>query len=391
MPSRELVTMTEIAELAQVRRPTVSNWRRRHEDFPRPVRDHGSQPLFDAEQVAAWLARRPIPAEDGRRRPAERTYGDRFRANLRLRAVVHALDLLRDALARTDMTRFPLALAALRAVADRPLPDTGQEIARLARAVEDERPDLSGVFTPLLVDPPPQAGVIAGMVEDLIQAAGPAGAAEHLIDWIDRALSLRAQYMTPAGITDLVAFLVGDVTNRRVFDPAAGTGSLLLRVLDTGTARAVTAADLDPEVLRTLRHRLLCHGIAAEVVRADSLDAWAVPESDVILVDPPFLPGEREAEKHGPLAWAEQAVRHLAPGGRAYVVVPVWALTRQGNLPTVRLRESLLARGALTKVIQLPRRIHSFRTGTELAVLVLAPPGEGGDEVVLCNADRIAD
>lgn len=32
-----LMSMTEIAELAQVRRPVVTTWRRRYADFPQPV------------------------------------------------------------------------------------------------------------------------------------------------------------------------------------------------------------------------------------------------------------------------------------------------------------------------------------------------------------------
>ena len=33
-----LMTMTDIAELAEVQRPVVTTWRRRHADFPAPGR-----------------------------------------------------------------------------------------------------------------------------------------------------------------------------------------------------------------------------------------------------------------------------------------------------------------------------------------------------------------
>src|SRR5690606_34514943 len=52
-----LISMPEIAELAGVRRPVVTNWRRRHHDFPAPVDKHHSTLLFDADQVVDWLAR----------------------------------------------------------------------------------------------------------------------------------------------------------------------------------------------------------------------------------------------------------------------------------------------------------------------------------------------
>ncbi|MFD0903453.1 N-6 DNA methylase [Actinomadura sediminis] len=74
-----LVSSSDIARRAGVQRAAVSNWRRRHADFPAPVvRSPGE--LFKAEQVAIWLGQRAIPA--GSRRPDEAegtTFGDRFR------------------------------------------------------------------------------------------------------------------------------------------------------------------------------------------------------------------------------------------------------------------------------------------------------------------------
>ncbi|WP_131739094.1 N-6 DNA methylase [Actinomadura roseirufa] len=71
--------MADIARLAGVRRPAVSNWRRRHPDFPTAA---GRSPheMFDAGEVAGWLDRRPISA--AARTPDEppgTTFGDRFR------------------------------------------------------------------------------------------------------------------------------------------------------------------------------------------------------------------------------------------------------------------------------------------------------------------------
>ncbi len=50
-----LMTMTDVAELADVQRPVVSTWRRRHADFPAPAGGDGSQPLFNTGEIAAWL------------------------------------------------------------------------------------------------------------------------------------------------------------------------------------------------------------------------------------------------------------------------------------------------------------------------------------------------
>ncbi|WP_322780514.1 hypothetical protein [Frankia sp. Cas4] len=39
-----LISMPEIAELAGVQRPVVTNWRRRHRDFPPSAGGHASAP-----------------------------------------------------------------------------------------------------------------------------------------------------------------------------------------------------------------------------------------------------------------------------------------------------------------------------------------------------------
>ena len=49
------VNAGDIARLAGVGRAAVSNWRRRHDDFPRPVGGTSSSPLFSLVEVERWL------------------------------------------------------------------------------------------------------------------------------------------------------------------------------------------------------------------------------------------------------------------------------------------------------------------------------------------------
>ncbi|MGH4018952.1 MAG: N-6 DNA methylase [Pseudonocardiaceae bacterium] len=378
MSDRELVTMTEIAEFAEVRRPTVSNWRRRHADFPSPERRDGTQPAFDAGQVAAWLAERPLPNS-----PDARTYGDLFRTNLELRV-----------LARTGTGRealhVSLTLVALRIASGQVLPGDPERIAGLAEQTEAAHPELAGVFTTDLSEVSEEYGRLAQTVERLLASTGPAQLAERLMASVDDVDSVLRVGETPRELANLVAELTGDVNGLRVCVLAAGTGGLLLRVVEGQRPEAVVAGEEDPHALRVLRHRLICHGIDALTSQGDSLVIGVTPEADVVLVDPPFTSGEfqttRGAARRGPWDWARQAVQHLAPGGRAYVVVPAWALDREGAV-----LEAALAERMLTTVVQLPRRIHRFRTGAEFALLGLVSAGEGSDEVVLCNADRLID
>ena len=49
------MSAADIARIAGVRPSAVSNWRRRHDDFPRPVGGTDKSPRFDLAAVEAWL------------------------------------------------------------------------------------------------------------------------------------------------------------------------------------------------------------------------------------------------------------------------------------------------------------------------------------------------
>jgi chromosome partitioning protein len=58
MARDDLVGLHEVAILAGVGPSAVANWRARHPDFPSPVAELRSGPVFDREQVQRWLRRR---------------------------------------------------------------------------------------------------------------------------------------------------------------------------------------------------------------------------------------------------------------------------------------------------------------------------------------------
>ena len=51
----ELIGIKEIADLAKVSKQAVANWRSRLSDFPRPISELASGPIFRRSQVIAWL------------------------------------------------------------------------------------------------------------------------------------------------------------------------------------------------------------------------------------------------------------------------------------------------------------------------------------------------
>lgn len=56
MASSTELTAADIARIAGVGRAAVSNWRRRHADFPRPVGGPATSPVFALDEVERWLA-----------------------------------------------------------------------------------------------------------------------------------------------------------------------------------------------------------------------------------------------------------------------------------------------------------------------------------------------
>ena len=54
----EYLNFQEIAIRAGVTPAAVTNWRIRHDDFPKPAKEIGKTKLFSARQVSAWLGAR---------------------------------------------------------------------------------------------------------------------------------------------------------------------------------------------------------------------------------------------------------------------------------------------------------------------------------------------
>ncbi len=72
----ELIGLYEIADLAQVTPSAVTNWRKRFGDFPQPVVELKSGPVFQGSLVRSWLGRRP-----GKDLQSLSTYYDQLAAN----------------------------------------------------------------------------------------------------------------------------------------------------------------------------------------------------------------------------------------------------------------------------------------------------------------------
>ncbi|MHB9854806.1 N-6 DNA methylase [Streptomyces krungchingensis] len=371
------VTAAEISRIAGVTRATVSNWRRRHDDFPAPAGGTDSSPLYDLEAVRTWLAARGHVSAAS---PSEE-----LRTTLRLHTQSGSggtTDLLPLVLAAAGHPTEELAAAAQ-------LPDAELTAAaeRDAAAVAGAVPGADAVrFTT------DDAAVLRALYACVREEGGQAALgvlAERELE--DSAAS--GAYQTPTPLADLVARLIPG-TPARVLDPACGSGTLLAAAARRG-ARKLYGQDLLPvQAQRSSVSLMLTAPEASVTVRAgDSLRADAFPDlvADAVLCNPPY--GDRDwghdelaydprwaygvpARSDSELAWVQHALAHLAPGGYAALILPP---ATAGRASGRRVRAELVRSGALRAVVALPVGA-SVPLHIALQIWVLQRPEPGGAE-----------
>lgn len=378
------VTAAEISRIAGVTRATVSNWRRRHEDFPAPSGGTESSPLYDLEAVRAWL--------EARGQTSAATPSEELRTRLRLHPAGSGV----------AARLLPFVLAAARpakkrGVAPRDLPDA-ELVAHADTATRQ------------LADAVPGA-------ESITFSAGDAGALRALLRCIDEdgglaALDVLAEreledsassgtYLTPEPLADLMAQLLPDSPGLSgVLDPACGSGTLLAAAARHG-ATALYGQDSVPVQAQRAAVRLKldrADHTDVTVCIGDSLraDAFTDLTAEAVICNPPYgdrdwgheelaydprwaygLPARAESE----LAWVQHALAHLAPGGYAVLLLPPATAARPSGR---RVRGALIRGGAVRAVAALPAGAAApLHIGLHIWVLQRPEPGTAERSSVL--------
>lgn len=385
--NRTEVTAAGIARFAAVGRAAVSNWRRRHTDFPKPVGGTDTSPVFDLAEVEQWLRHQgkldQVPLRERVWQQVEQDPGGAATA-LRL---VGAVLLLHD---RPAPWRQLLTADDRRLGGE--LPDLLAEALR-TRLGEDH---------PVAVPDGPGLTERLALVRGCAELANELGADQAYEFLIGRHLESgpRQYTLTPAPLSDLMADLAGPAD--LVLDPACGFGGLLR---SPGPAGTVVGQEADPDLAALTALRLALHTDASVRIRVgDSLraDAHTGLRADAVLCHPPFnerawgheelaydprweygLPPRTESE----LAWVQHALAHLRDNGSAVLLMPPATASRRSGR---RIRADLLRRGALRAVVALPAGVAP-PFGIPLHLWVLRRPGAAAPQPQQLLVVNVAD
>ena len=250
---------------------------------------------------------------------------------------------------------------------------------------------------------------------------------EYLIKDYNKDFGKYAEYYTPHAIANIIAQIMvqGDVSNVTVYDPAAGSGTLVLALAHQIGEENCTifTQDISAKSNEFLRLNLILNNLVhslGNVVHDDTLIAPrhlnakknGLAQFDYIVSNPPFnmdfsdnqpelasqkhkerffagVPNVPKKDKDGMaiyLLFIQHIIYSLAPKGKAAIVVPTGFLTAGSGIPK-KIREYLVKERMLRGVISMPSNIFAT-TGTNVSILFLDRENKDGD-VILMDASKL--
>lgn len=250
---------------------------------------------------------------------------------------------------------------------------------------------------------------------------------EYLIKDYNKDFGKYAEYYTPHAIASIIARIMvqGDVSNVSVYDPAAGSGTLVLALAHQIGEKNCTifTQDISAKSNEFLRLNLILNNLVhslGNVVHDDTLLSPrhlntrknGLAKFDYIVSNPPFNMDfsdnqpELASQKHSERFFAgvpnipknnkegmaiyqlfiQHIIHSLDSKGKAAIVVPTGFLTAGSGIPK-KIREHLVNEKMLRGVISMPSNIFAT-TGTNVSILFLDRENTDG-KVILMDASKM--
>ncbi|GAB1232610.1 class I SAM-dependent DNA methyltransferase [Ferrigenium sp. UT4] len=279
-------------------------------------------------------------------------------------------------------------------VAKAKLPDIGGHVDAAMDAIEKENPILKGVLPKVFarqnLDPASLGGLI-DLVGNIALGSARARSADvlgHVFEYFLGEFALAegkqgGQFYTPRSIVELLVMML-EPYKGRVFDPCCGSGGMFVqsekfvaehqgRVNDI----SIYGQESNQTTWRLAKMNLAIRGIDASQVKWNNEgsflnDAHKDLKADYIIANPPFNVSDWSGEllrsdgrwKYGAppagnanFAWLQHFIYHLAPNGRAGVVLAKGALTSKTS-GEGDIRKALIRDGNLIDcIVNLPAKL----------------------------------
>lgn len=254
---------------------------------------------------------------------------------------------------------------------------------------------------------------------------------EYLIKDYNKDFGKYAEYYTPNSIARIIArILVKDdekVENVTVYDPSAGSGTLVLALAHQIGEENCTiyTQDISQKSNEFLRLNLILNNLVhslGNVVHGNTLTEPAhyneaktrLAEFDYIVSNPPFktdfsdyrddladdklrerffagvpkIPNKDKDKMAIYLMFIQHIIYSLSKKGKAAIVVPTGFLTAQSGIEK-KIREKLVEEEIIKGVVSMPSNIFAT-TGTNVSVLFLDRANKGG-KVLLVDASKLGN
>lgn len=251
---------------------------------------------------------------------------------------------------------------------------------------------------------------------------------EYLIKDYNKDFGKYAEYYTPNSIARIIAkILVPEkVRNVRIYDPAAGSGTLILALAHEIGENNCTlyAQDISQKSNELLRLNLILNNLVhslPNVVQEDTLlnprhlnlRQNAIATFDYVVSNPPFnmdfsetrdaladdsyrarffvgVPNIPNKKKDGMAIYQlflQHIIKSMNEHGKAAVVVPTGFLTASTGIP-LRIRQHIVNEKMLRGVVSMPSNIFA-NTGTNVSVVFLYANGSSDDKVLFVDASNL--
>ena len=272
--------------------------------------------------------------------------------------------------------------------------DIASQIDNALYEIEKENPKLEGIVERRYADarlPASELGAVVDLIGSISFGIGRHEASDVLGQVYEYFLGMFASaegklggqfYTTPSIVKTLVEVL--QPTSGRIYDPCCGSGGMFVqseRFLEAHGGKlgdiAIYGQESNPTTRRLCAMNLAIRGIDFDLGKSDgdtfTQDQHADKRFDFILMNPPFgsnasypkeqlindvrwkkygVPRERPAN----YAWMSHAVHHLAPKGRAGIVMPRGTLTSSQGGDDV-IRKAFLDDDVVECIIDLPGQL----------------------------------